>query len=57
MVITANNQLGTMGPTNVNFYIQTNDAKGFDQLLAERKPMIVNMVRTAINDRGNKANL
>ena len=45
------------GNTNINFYIQTNDAKGFDQLLAERKPMIVNMIRTAQNDRGNMSKL
>ena len=54
--ITRNNELGG-GPTNINFYIQTNDARGFDQLLAERKPMIINMVRSAQNDRGNMSNL
>lgn len=55
--IIANNQLDGGGSTNINFNITTTDARGFDQLLAERKPMIVNMVRTAMNDRGNKANL
>jgi tape measure domain-containing protein len=56
--ITPNNQLSDMAaPVNINFNIQANDARGFDQLLAERKPMIINMIRTAMNDRGNKANL
>ena len=45
------------GITNINFNIQTNDARGFDQLLAERKPMIVNMIRTAQADRGSRTTL
>jgi SLT domain-containing protein len=52
--ITANNQLGG-GVTNINFTINTVDARGMDQLLMERKGMIVGMVRSAINDRGSKA--
>jgi tape measure domain-containing protein len=55
--ITANNQLGDSGPLNVTFNIQANDARGFDQLLAERRPMIINMIKSAQNDRGNKSNL
>jgi hypothetical protein len=31
------------------------DARGFDQLLAERRPMIINMIRQAQNDRGRRA--
>ena len=54
--ITRNNDLPG-GNTNITFNIQTNDARGFDQLLAERKPMIINMIRTAQNDRGNNSNL
>jgi len=54
--ITRNNDLEP-ATTNVNFYIQANDTKGFDQLLAERKPMIVNMIKTAQNDRGNRSNV
>lgn len=55
--ITPNNQLSDGSPVNINFNIQANDARGFDQLLAERRPMIINMVRTAMEDRGNKSNL
>jgi hypothetical protein len=42
-------------PVNINFNIQTNDATGFDQLLLQRRPMIINMVRSAMNDRGNRS--
>lgn len=54
--ITPNTALES-GVTNINFNIQTNDARGFDQLLAERKPMIVNMIRSAQADRGSKTTL
>jgi tape measure domain-containing protein len=52
--VVANNQLGG-GTTNINFTIQAVDAAGVDQLLEQRRPMIVNMIRSAMNDRGNKA--
>ena len=55
--ITPNTQLGTGGPLTVNFNIQANDTRGFDQLLAERRPMIINMIRTAQQDRGSKSPL
>lgn len=48
-----NGEIG--GVTNINFNIQTNDARGFDQLLAERKGMIVNMIRQAQMDKGRMA--
>jgi len=51
--VTANDQLG--GTTNINFTIVANDARGFDQLLAERKGTIINMVRQAQQDRGRMA--
>ena len=54
--ITPNTALES-GVTNINFNIQTNDARGFDQLLAERKPMIVNMIRSAQADRGSRTTL
>lgn len=54
--ITPNNQMGG-DVVNINFNIQANDPRGFDQLLAERRPMIINMIKTAVNDRGNKSNL
>jgi tape measure domain-containing protein len=52
-MVTPNNQLG--GTTNINFTVNTVDARGFDQLLAERRPMIINMIRQAQNDRGRRA--
>lgn len=52
--VVPNNQLDT-GPVNISFTINTVDARGMDQLLMERKGMIVGMVRSAINDRGLKA--
>lgn len=52
--IVPNSQIGGE-PVNVTFNINTVDARGMDQLLMERKGMIVGMVRNAINDRGVKA--
>jgi hypothetical protein len=52
--IVPNSQIGGE-PVNVTFNINTVDARGMDQLLMERKGMIVGMVRQAINDRGVKA--
>jgi hypothetical protein len=49
--------LGNNGALTVNFNIQANDTRGFDQLLAERRPMIINMIRTAQQDRGSKSPL
>ena len=54
--VTRNNDLQP-ATTNINFYIQANDTRGFDQLLSERKPMIVNMIKSAQNDRGNRSNV
>lgn len=50
------NQLGS-GATVINLNIQAVDTRGIDQLITERKGMIVSMVRSAINDRGNKATM
>ncbi len=44
--ITSNNNLG--GSTNVTFNIQANDTRGFDQLLQQRRGMIVGMVNRAM---------
>jgi tape measure domain-containing protein len=53
--ITRNSDIGGGDNVNINFNINTVDAKGFDTLLATRKPMIIQMVRTAMNDRGNRS--
>lgn len=56
--ITRNQDLNTSGgTTNINFSIQAVDARGVDNLLMERKGMIISMVRSAINDRGQRAPL
>ena len=51
--ITPNNALGGRSQqVNVNFNINMTDARGVDQLIMERKGMIVSMIRSAITDRG-----
>ena len=40
---------------NVTFNIQANDARGFDQLLMQRRGMIVSMINSAMNDKGRQA--
>ncbi len=44
------------GSTVVNFNINTVDARGFNELLQGSRGMIVNMINSAVNERG-KANL
>ena len=46
--ITPNHELGT----TVNFNITTNDAQGFDDLLQDRRGMIVSMINRASNENG-----
>jgi phage-related minor tail protein len=53
--VTPNHQLGK-GSTVVNFNINTVSAKGFNELLQGSRGMIVNMINTAVNERG-RANL
>jgi hypothetical protein len=43
---------GGNGPVNVNFNITTTDARGFDQLLVERRSTIVGIINQAMNSRG-----
>ena len=47
--------MGGMGgkePVTVNFNITTNDARGFDELLVERRSTIVGIINQAMNSRG-----
>ena len=53
--ITRNQDIQGGDNVNINFNINTVDATGFDTLLATRKPMIIQMVRTAMNDKGNRS--
>jgi hypothetical protein len=52
-----NNQLANTEPMVINLNIQAVDARGVDQLIMERKGMIVGMIRSAMNDRGARAPL
>ena len=53
--ITANEGMITTGQT-INFNITATDAKSVDELIVQRKPMIVNMIRQATQERGNRPN-
>jgi tape measure domain-containing protein len=55
--ITRNDQLGSGGPVNINFNIQTNDAEGFDDLLTQRKGMIQQFVADAMLERGQRSKM
>jgi len=40
--------------TDVNFTIVANDTAGFDNLLSERRGLIMGMINEAMNDRGQR---
>jgi hypothetical protein len=50
-----NNQLGGGQPVTVNFNINTVDARGFNELLVNSRGVIVNMINTAVNEKGKAA--
>ena len=53
--IVPNNQLGMSKPVTVNFNINTVDARGFNELLVNSRGVIVNMINTAVNEKGKAA--
>jgi len=53
--IVANNQMGNGQPVNVNFNINTVDARGFNELLTNSRGVIVNMINSAVNETGRQA--
>ena len=53
--IVPNNQLGGGQPVNVNFNINTVDARGFNELLVNSRGVIVNMINSAVNEKGRQA--
>ena len=54
--VVPNGQLGGMGkPVTVNFNISTVDARGFNELLVNSRGLIVNMINSAVNEKGNMA--
>tara|TARA_R110002012_G_scaffold64157_2_gene168708 strand:- start:7668 stop:9944 length:2277 start_codon:yes stop_codon:yes gene_type:complete len=52
--IVPNNQLGGK-PVTVNFNINTVDARGFNELLVNSRGVIVNMINSAVNEKGRQA--
>lgn len=55
--ITRNDQLGSGGAANINFTIQANDASGFDDLLMQRRGMITQFVRDAMQENGTRSRM
>jgi hypothetical protein len=55
--IIPNNQLGGGGAPTINFNIQANDAQGFDDLLIQRRGMITQFVRDAMQESGQRSRM
>lgn len=55
--ITRNSDIGGGGATNINFTIQANDASGFDDLLTQRRGMITQFVRDAMQESGQRSRM
>jgi hypothetical protein len=53
--IVSNNQMGSGQPVNVNFNINTVDARGFNELLVNSRGVIVNLINSAVNEKGRAA--
>ena len=53
--IVPNNQLGMGQPVTVNFNINTVDARGFNELLVNSRGVIVNLINSAMNEKGKMA--
>lgn len=69
-ILTMGNSRGSMGTNsaagrndpqavnktaNVSFNIQANDTEGFNELLVQRRGLIINMINEALNDQGRAA--
>ena len=50
-----NNKLGGSQPVTVNFNINTVDARGFNELLVNSRGTIVNLINSAMNEKGKMA--
>jgi hypothetical protein len=53
--VVPNGQLGRSQPVTVNFNISTVDARGFNELLVNSRGTIVNMINSAVNEKGKMA--
>ena len=50
-----NSQLGGSQPVTVNFNINTVDARGFNELLVNSRGVLVNIINSAVNEKGKAA--
>ena len=53
--VVPNNQLGMGKSVTVNFNINTVDARGFNELLVNSRGTIVNLINSAVNEKGKMA--
>jgi len=53
--IVPNNKVGGGQPVTVNFNINTVDARGFNELLVNSRGVIINMINSAVNEKGRMA--
>lgn len=54
--VVPNNKLGSMNqPVTVNFNINTVDARGFNELLVNSRGTLVNIINSAMNEKGKMA--
>ena len=54
--VVPNSKLGNMSqPVTVNFNINTVDARGFNELLVNSRGTIVNLINSAMNEKGKMA--
>jgi len=53
--IVPNHQLSNGKPVTVNFNINTVDARGFNELLVNSRGVIINMINSAVNEKGKMA--
>lgn len=53
--VVPNGQVGGGKAVTVNFNISTVDARGFNELLVNSRGLIVNMINSAVNEKGNMA--
>ena len=53
--VVPNNQLGMSKAVTVNFNINTVDARGFNELLVNSRGVIVNIINSAMNEKGKMA--
>ena len=53
--VVPNNQLSMGKPVTVNFNINTVDARGFNELLVNSRGVLVNIINSAVNEKGKMA--